>query len=381
MKRRCTTNELDPTVAAARTDYLSQDLLRRVEIRHRLVAAFILLSLLPICISASISYVNSIAAIKENAEIFSKEVVKQVSRNIELRMRQIETESNLLVLSNRVQGALARAANGNSKEQSEARQDMARLLLEHYGSVDFINQKYLLDENNRILDTQAATRLTEGVTRLVARAQDEHAHTYWGSYDNGVGQQNVGVVRAIIDKNSNRQLGNLVLIVRPAYFSTIFNDVATGSGTQIYILDASNEVIIRAADASNDIDALPEPGLLENIARNATSGEARSFVAVEGKRGGRYLTSYAKIPGTTWFVVSTIAEKKLTAEAQAVRNQIALVGISGFFCRSSSPTSSRTAFPRRSGSWCARCTIPATMPAPRWTKKSTWKPGPAPRTS
>jgi hypothetical protein len=29
-------------------DYLSQDLLRRVEIRHRLVAAFILLSLLPI---------------------------------------------------------------------------------------------------------------------------------------------------------------------------------------------------------------------------------------------------------------------------------------------------------------------------------------------
>ncbi|WP_201800354.1 hypothetical protein, partial [Enterobacter hormaechei] len=91
-------------------DYLSQDLLRRVEIRHRLVAAFILLSLLPICISASISYVNSIAAIKDNAEIFSKEVVKQVSRNIELRMRQIETESNLLVLSNRVQGALARAA-------------------------------------------------------------------------------------------------------------------------------------------------------------------------------------------------------------------------------------------------------------------------------
>ena len=310
-------------------DYLSQDLLRRVEIRHRLVAAFILLSLLPIFISACISYVNSIAAIKENAEIFSKEVVKQVSRNIELRMRQIETESNLLVLSNRVQGALARAASGHGKEQSEARQDMARLLLEHYGSVDFINQKYLLDKNNRILDTQAATQLTQGVTRLVSRAQDAHEHTYWGSYDNGVGQQNLGVVRAIIDKNSNQQLGNLVLIVRPAYFSTIFNDVATGSGTQIYILDASNEVIIRPADASNDAGALPEPGLLENIARNATSGEARSFVAVEGKRGGRYLAAYAKIPGTTWFVVSTIAEKKLTAEAQAVRNQIALVGISG----------------------------------------------------
>ncbi|MGV2293210.1 EAL domain-containing protein [Trinickia sp. YCB016] len=312
-------------------DSFSQDLLRRVEIRYRLIAAFILLALLPIFISGCISYVKSIAAIKENAEIFSKEVVKQVSRNIELRMQQIETESNLLVLSNRVQGALARAASGNAKEQSEARQDMARLLLDHYGSVDFINQKYLLDKNNRILDTQAFAQLTGGVTSLVKRAQDGHERAYWGSYDDGVGQQNLGMVRAIIDKSSNEQLGNLVLIVRPEYFSTIFNDVATGSGTQIYILDASgNKVIIRADDASADTDAMPEPGLIENIAHNATAGTARSFVAFAGKRGGRYLSAYARIPGTTWFVVSTIAERKLTVEAQAVRNQIVLVGISGF---------------------------------------------------
>ena len=54
------------------------------------------------------------------------------------------------------------------------------------------------------------------------------------------------------------------------------------------------------------------------------------FVAFDGKRGGRYLAAYTRIPGTTWFVVSTIPEKKLTAEAQSVRNQIVLVGISGF---------------------------------------------------
>ncbi|TKC90301.1 EAL domain-containing protein [Trinickia terrae] len=311
-------------------DYLSQDLLRRVEIRYRLIAAFILLALLPIFISGCIAYVKSVAAIKENAEIFSKEVVKQVSRNIELRMQQIETESSLLVLSDRVQGALAKAASGSAKEQSEARLDMARLLLEHFGSVDYIDQKYLLDKNNRILDTQAFAQLPRGVTSLVGRAQDRHERTYWGSYGNGVGQQNLGMVRAIVDKNSNEQLGNLVLIVRPEYFSTIFNDVATGSGTQIYILDASgNKVIIRADDASANTGAMPEPGLIESIAHNAASGEARSFAAFAGKSGERYLAAYARIPGTTWIVVSTIAEKKLTVEAQAVRNQIVLVGISG----------------------------------------------------
>ncbi|MEK6292496.1 MAG: cache and HAMP domain-containing protein [Paraburkholderia tropica] len=297
-------------------------MLRRVEIRYRLIAAFILLSLLPIFVSGCISYVKSIAAIKENAEIFSKEVVKQVSRNIQLRMQQIETESNLLVLSDRVQGALARASSGRLKEQSEARQAMTRLLLDHYGSVDYINQKYLLDRTNQVLDTQAFAQLTQGVTNLVVQAQGVNERTYWGSYDNGVGQQNLGMVRVIFDKTNNQKIGNLVLIVRPEYFSTIFNDVATGSGTEIDIFDASNnKIILRADNASANA---------ETIARSAQSGETSSVVMLATKHGGRYLAAFSKVPGTTWYVVSTIAEKKLTVEAQTVRNQIVLVGISGF---------------------------------------------------
>jgi len=312
-------------------EYLSLDLLRRVEIRYRLTTAFILLSLLPILISGYISYVESTAAIKEKAEIFSKEVVKQVSRNVLMRMEQIETESALLVLSDRVQGALTRATNGSEKEQSEARQDMTRMLLEHYGSVDFINQKYLLDKNDRVMDTQAFAQLTRGVMRLVKQAPDRNGRPYWGSYDNGVGQQNLGMVRAIIGKSNNHQIGTLVLVIRPEYFSTIFNDVASGSGTEIYVLDASNnKLIVRADDISTNTDETAEPGLIDKITHNEPYGKPSGFVTFEGKRRGRYLAAYTRIPGTAWFVISTIPEKKLTAEAQSVRNQIVLVGISGF---------------------------------------------------
>jgi diguanylate cyclase (GGDEF)-like protein/PAS domain S-box-containing protein len=312
-------------------EYLSLDLLRRVEIRYRLITAFILLSLLPILLSGYLSYVESSAAIREKAEIFSKEVVRQLSKNVLLRMEQIETESSFLVLSDRVQGALTRVANGSAKEQSEARRDMTRLLLEHYGSIDFINQKYLLDKNNRIMDTQAFAQLTQGVTHLVKQAPDHNGHPYWGSYDNGVGQQNLGMVRAIIGKSNNRQIGNLVLVVRPEYFSTIFNDVALGSGTEIYVLDASsNKLIVRADDTSASTSETAEPGLIDQIAHNEPYGQPSGFVAFEGERRARYFAAYSRIPGTTWFVVSTIPEAKLTAQAQSVRDQIVLVGISGF---------------------------------------------------
>lgn len=311
--------------------YFSLDLLRRVEIRYRLITAFILLSLIPILISGYISYVESTAAIKQKAEIFSKEVVKQVSKNISLRMEQIDTESSLLVLSDRVQDALTLAANGTEKEQIEARQEMTRLLLDHYGSVDFINQKYLLDKNNRIMDTQAFAQLTQGVIRLIEHAPAENGRPYWGSYDNGVGQQNLGMVRAIIGKSNNLPIGNLVLVIRPEYFSSIFDDVALGSGTEIYVLDASNDkLIVRADGTSMATDSTAEPGLIEKIANAEPRDAYRGFVDFDSKRGGRYLAAYTGIPGTSWFVVSTIPEKKLTAEAQSVRNQIVLVGISGF---------------------------------------------------
>src|ERR1700733_1541856 len=103
---------------ARAVEYPSLDLLRRVEIRYRLISAFILLSLLPILLSGYLSYVESTAAIREKAEIFSKEVVKQLSKNVLLRMEQVETESSFLVLSDRVQSALTRVANGSATEQS-----------------------------------------------------------------------------------------------------------------------------------------------------------------------------------------------------------------------------------------------------------------------
>jgi hypothetical protein len=167
--------------------------------------------------------------------------------------------------------------------------------------------------------------------RLVQQAPDRNGRPYCGSYDNGVGQQNLGMVRAIIGKSNNQQIGTLVLVIRPEYFSAIFNDVALGSGTEIYVLDASNNKLIVRADApSTNTNDMAEPGLIAKITHNEISGEPSGFVTFEGKRRGRYLAAYTKIPGTTWFVISTIPEKKLTAEAQSVRNQIVLVGISGF---------------------------------------------------
>lgn len=311
--------------------YLSLDVLRRVEIRYRLMTAFVLLSLLPLLISGYISYAESTSAIKEKAEIFSKEAVKQVSKNIELQMQQIEIESSHLVLSDTIQDSLVKAASGSAKEQSAARAQATALLLERYGSTDFINQKYLLDSRNRIMDTQAFALLTRDVTHLAEQARGLNGRPYWGNRDTGSGRRDIAMARAIVGKSSNRVIGSLVLLIRPEHFSAIFNDFAVGSGTTMCVFDASdNRIILRAGGASNVVGGLAPPALVKEIASQEANRNSNGFIDFADKRGAHYLAAYTGIPGTSWVVVSAIAEQKLTAEAQRARNQIILVGISGF---------------------------------------------------
>lgn len=316
-----------PLDALRRTfDYLSLQLLRRIEIRSRLIHAFVLLSLLPLLLSGYISYVESTKAIKEKTRVFSIEVVKQVSKNVQLRMAHIDAASGSLVLSDAVQRALAAVADGDPVAQSAARLDMTRLLLDHYGSFDFVNQKYLLDKYNRITDSQVFAQLTQGVVRFAAQAPTQQGSPYWGSYDDGVGRQSIGMLRPVVSKSSNRQLGNLFLAIRPEHFSTILEDVDLGNGTDIFILDAASGRVIVAPRGKPLPAGAAAPALLDSIARSMTSREPSSFVAFDGQASGQQFAAYTAVPGTSWFVVSSIPEDRLTAEAQSVRNQIVLIG-------------------------------------------------------
>ena len=85
-------------------------------------------------------------------------------------MAKLESDSEALVLSARVQDALVHYSGGDEAGMTAARRELMRALLERYGSFDFINQKYLLDRDNRIIDAQVFSTLGRGVVQFVERA-------------------------------------------------------------------------------------------------------------------------------------------------------------------------------------------------------------------
>ena len=311
-------------------DYLSRHLLRKIAIRYRLIGALVMLSLLPLLIAGSISYLESIRAVTERTRVLTTEVVKQVAKNIQLEMAKMASDSEALVLSDRIQGALEHYAGTSETDKAAARNDLTRVLLEHYGSFDFINQKYFLDQNNRIMDAQVFSVLGRGVVAFVERAPKLLGRPYWGVYDNVDGQKSLVLLRAVHNKANNQRVGNLFLGFRPTHFSSIFEDVDLGAGTDLFVVDGiDGAVVIRAPDRNSDAVTHADPQLLTELQDSMRQHQRTGFFQFGGGQGTQHLAAYAQIPDTSWFVISTIPADKLATEARAVREQSVVIG---FLC-------------------------------------------------
>lgn len=305
-------------------DFFSSGL-RKIEIRYRLTISFILLSLLPLIVSGYISYLESSKAIQDKARLFSTEIVKQVSKNIQLQMGRIETASEELVLSDRVQNALVKYDGDDEAAKIIARSDLTKALIEKYGSFTYINQKYFLDRENRIFDSQVFSQLGKGVVDVVTKAPVMHGRPYWCTYSISAGQKSVVMLRAMHIKANNYLAGTLFVGIKPSYFSTIFDNVDLGSNANTFVVNGATGELITSSNKA--INMVIEPLLLEQVAASLKNGIDTNFTSYADQGSSTYLAAFSRIPNTGWYVISTIPLHNLIAEAESVRNKMILIGL------------------------------------------------------
>ena len=307
-------------------DYLSLQLLRQMGIRRRLLLAFVLLALLPVLVSGTIWYADSTAAIAERTRVLSTEVVKQVAKNVGVEMGKLELDSEALVLSEPVQQGLSAYQGGDEAAMTAARRDLMRLLLDRYGSFGFVSQKYLLDRDNRIIDTQVFTSLGRGVVQFVERAPKLLGRPWWSTLTNSSGQTSMVLLRAVHSKSNNRLIGHLFLGLRPAHFAAIFEDVDLGQHTEVAVVDAeSGQVLVNSVEKiGGPPSAVPPPALIAELRRSVAGSRRSGFFGHDAQ-----LTAYARIADTSWFVVGSIPQSRLTTEARAMLETSFAIGMAG----------------------------------------------------
>ncbi|WP_050479390.1 sensor domain-containing diguanylate cyclase [Herbaspirillum rhizosphaerae] len=305
-------------------DFLSLKLLRKIEIRYRLINSFVLVSLVPLLIAGIVAYRESSNASQEKIRIFAGEVVKQVAQNMLQQIEKIESSSEELVVSGRMQGALAAYYSSNESERAAAHAEMTRLMLENYGSFEYVNQKYVLDRKHRIMDAQVFAQLGDGVAHFVDDAPDMKGKPYWSTYSTAAGQKSVVMLRDILFKGNNRLAGTLFVGLKPTHFSRIFDSVDLGYGSRLFVIDSRDGSIVVSGSQDNS-DAV-EAGLAGAIAQTVANG-GKDFTSYQDNNKKKHLAAFAPIPHTDWMVVSTTPLNALNAEVRSIRNKIVFIGV------------------------------------------------------
>jgi len=308
-------------------DLLSLKLLRRIEIRYRLINSFLLVSMLPLLIAGIVAYRESSTASQEKVRIFAGEVVKQVAQNMLQQIEKIESSSEELAMSERMQHALAAYYSKNPSERAAGHGEIIRLLLENYGSFEYVNQKYVLDRRHRIMDPQVFAQLGDGVARFAEDAPDMKGRPYWDVYSTAAGQKSVVLLRDILFKGNNRVAGTLFVGLRPLHFSRIFESVNLGYGSRMLVIDARDGHVIVSANATNATNGdAPESGLVAAIARSVAEGRD-NFVSYRDGDNKKQLAAFASVPHTNWMVVNITPLNALNTEVRSIRNKIIVIGV------------------------------------------------------
>lgn len=310
-----------------RLDFPALHFLRKIQIRYRLINAFILVSLLPLLISGLIAYRETSHATQEKVEVYSVQVVRQISQNLLLRMEKIEATSEELVLSDRLQGLLSDYYSDDELASSAARSGVVKTLLDSYGAFPYVSQKYVLDRERQVIDPQIFAPLASSVGRVAEEAPDMGGRPWWTLYNAGHGQKSLAMLREIRFTGNNRPAGLLFVGVQPSHFFRIFEGVDLGYDSSIFIVDADDgEIVVQNRD-SNSGSTTADPALMQGITASLAKRRDSDFIAYTGRDRQPYYAAIAKVPHTSWLVVSATPSDRLNADTRSVRNKIIGIGM------------------------------------------------------
>jgi diguanylate cyclase (GGDEF)-like protein len=314
-------------------DLISLELLRRTPIRHRLIASFIILSLLPLMVSSMLSYAESRRAVEAQSRLFFVEIAQQVARNFRVQMEQLETTSQEFILSDRVQGALTDYYGADDLARARAKSNLTRVLLEKYGSFDFISQKYLLDNQFRLMDAQVFTQLGESVAHLSEKAGTGY-RPIWTTYSSSAGQKSIAMLRRIFEKSDNQLAGTLFIGVLPSHFTDIFDTVSLGNAASVFVVDIADGSVLARGRRANALTAndIAAPDLVQAIRNHREKDAGTGFSLFSGADNQAYCAAYAHIANTSWYVVTAATLHDMDAVPESMRNKALAIGLACFVC-------------------------------------------------
>lgn len=274
-----------------------------LNIRNKLFISFLLVFLLPLIIIGTLTYQKSSSLIQERTNDYTTDLLDEVSRNIELNMREID-RLYYSIFTNQVIRDTVRSANSglwSNVDYLSASKRLSSILYsmiidrEDVAAVNLYTMKKLMFQAG---SSPYSVNLNDEEWKKMS---DNKGDLIWISPESD--PFGVAAVSSIYDTGSLQKIGYFILSYKEEALYSVYSRTKLHDQGELFIVDSAGEVISHKDKSL--LHTHPAYTYLDKILRS--SGRGNWTEKITGKM---QVVSYQSIGGTDWKIVSVIPTAK-----------------------------------------------------------------------
>lgn len=305
--------------------------LRRFKISQRLVAALLMIAIIPMFILGMTAISQSGQAIRSLVGTYSGQLAIQLGGLIENRLNIMRDKTTAITLGPLVQENLRNYAKLEKSETARLASD----LKDAYQN-SFVQDKVVL----YFSVYNDLTRVDYGKLESYVDLGVDDIRAHMKQIADKAGGQNVWMVDrkgnlilcyTVKSKKNNKDICTALMVIDKSFLANTMSSVDLGDSAQVLLINESNTVI-----SSNRTDVI-QPGMpfeyvsvlsriAENEARKQQDITYTNSVLENVKFDEDMYISYSRIPGTDWYIVAAIPNSALNRSSSSISSSILVTG-------------------------------------------------------
>ncbi len=315
--------------------------LRNARMMNKLLAAFLLLSVIPLAVMGIFSADSSARAIRGKIDAYALQLIRQVARNIDTNLSSIRNYSDDLIISADISNRLFGYRDEDGLGQSSIRGYFFMKLQLGFINMQHIDDVFMVFNRNDGDPPYDTTHVAmqyrwqpEEVGRLIALNDapgNDRNFTISATPIAGTGGEDIVIGRRIRNTPTLEVLGHLFIAVRQDFFNNTYRDISIGSGSHVFVLAGDGTMISGSLPGQTVGQAFSDAAFVKAV------GDADAAALRQGRTqdgtfpfmlgGEKHLVSFSRIGTTDLHAVMTVPYAYLNQETAQFAINITLLAL------------------------------------------------------
>ncbi|OXM82998.1 sensor histidine kinase [Paenibacillus rigui] len=295
-----------------------------LSIRNKLFIAFLLLNFIPLAIIGTLTYQKSNLLIQEKTNDYTLDLLGEVSKNIELNLREIDRLYYAIFTNPEVRRALEQANSGQLSmvDYLSLSNGVSQILYAAIIDREDIENVHLISLNGLVFQTGDARSLSAQLNKTDwDQIMNNKGNLIWLNLERE--PLFIAGGSSVYDVDNLKKIGYFVLEYKKTSLYQYYSQIKLHNQGELYIIDQNGQIISHEHESM--INVRPDASYINRIISGGKQGNFSELVD-----GRKQIITYQQIGDMGWKLVSVIPAENYLIQSLILKNWMILIFLSVF---------------------------------------------------